>query len=106
MKEVTDIPRSVRNRVRARDSIEGTPCCVYCGSPRTIELAHYVSRARGGMGIETNLVCLCSRCHAILDNGSDRLMQRDIKEVIEWWLKDCYPEWSEQDQIYKGKMYE
>ena len=106
MREITDISRDTRIRVRARDSIEGTPCCIYCGSPRNIELAHFVSRARGGMGKESNLACLCERCHKALDNGADIRLRNDIKEVFEWWLKDNYPGWSEEDQIYKGKINE
>ena len=104
MADAAKISPLTRAKVRSRDSIEGAPCCIYCGSPYGIQIAHYVPRSRGGIGEETNLACLCIKCHAILDNGTDIKEARRIKETFRWWLETNYPGWTEEDQIYrKGK---
>jgi len=99
MTDYTRITPYVRQRVKQRDSIDGRACCIYCGSPN-VQVAHYVSRSRGGIGKETNLACLCPKCHAILDNG-DPEKAREIKEVFRDWLKTNYKNWTEEDQIYR-----
>ena len=101
MKQQTDIPFAVRQAVMKRDSLDGAPCCIYCGSPKFIELAHYVPRSRGGMGVESNLACLCHKCHEALDNGSDIRKARDIKMVFKDWMVRCYPGWTEEGQVYR-----
>ena len=101
MKEHTDIPKNVRRVVLERDSIDNHPCCIYCGSPRFLEIAHYVPRSRGGMGVPENLAVLCIKCHRELDNGSDTTLSRDIKEVFRDWLVRCYPGWNEEGVTYR-----
>lgn len=101
MKKYTDISPEVRQEVMARDSIDGHPCCIYCGSPKFLELAHYVPRSRGGMGVPENLAVLCTKCHRELDNGSNITLSRDIKEVFRDWLVFNYPGWSEKGAIYR-----
>ena len=101
MKSHTDIPLSVRNKVKDRDSIDGVACCIYCGSPYGIEIAHFVPRSKGGMGKETNLACLCRKCHSALDNGADTQKAKDIKETFRYWLMRNYPDWEEEKQIYR-----
>lgn len=101
MRDFTKITPKERQAVRNRDSIDGAPCCIYCGSPHGIEIAHYVPRSRGGMGIRTNLACLCHNCHALLDNGNDPKMAEEIRETFKGWLKLNYPSWSEEKQIYR-----
>lgn len=100
MSRATDIPESVRRRVRARDSIDAFPNCIYCGSPRNIELAHYIPRSRGGMGIESNLACLCHKCHEAMDNGADPVLAEDIRQTFRDWMKMNYKGWTPQGQIY------
>lgn len=97
----TGISAMTRKVVYERDSINGWPCCIYCGSPKDIELAHYVSRARGGRGRAENLACLCSRCHAALDNGSDSKKAKDIRDTFRRWLEKNYPDWKEEEQVVK-----
>lgn len=101
MKEFTGISKSAREEVLERDSIDGHPCCIYCGSPRHLEIAHYIPRSRGGMGIPENLAVLCTKCHKELDNGSDITLTRDIKEVFRDWLEYNYPGWNEEGQVYR-----
>ena len=83
MKE-TDIRDSVRKSVLERDSIDGCPCCIFCGRPLMsgAHLHHVKRRSQGGAGIEENLVTLCWKCHAELHNG-DMDIQRFCKEYLE-----------------------
>lgn len=100
MRDYTRISPNVRRKVRERDSIDGAACCIFCGSPYNIEIAHYVPRSQGGVGQETNLACLCSKCHAIMDNG-EPTKAKEIREVFKDWLKRNYPNWSEEGQVYR-----
>lgn len=74
------IPAKVRNKVLARDSFDGWPCCVYCGEPAPgLHLHHVIRRSQGGTDTVDNLVALCFGCHMALHDG-------DIK--IEDFVKD------------------
>ena len=95
MRTFTSITAKVRLDVYDRDSIQGTPCCIYCGSPYHIEIAHYIERSRGGMGIPQNLVCLCTECHRKQHNGD-----KDIEDFMRKYLMCLYDTWSESDLIY------
>ena len=95
MKHFTNIMRRTRRLVLSRDGVEDTPCCVYCGSNHNIELAHYIPRSRGGMGIAQNLVCLCSECHRKQHNGD-----KDIEDFMRKYLMCLYDTWSESELIY------
>lgn len=93
----TEISREVRKAVYERDSWDDVPCCVYCGRPYP-EVHHFVERSRGGMGIEQNLVCLCTTCHRMLHNGDVY-----IKGYVELYLKDKYPGWDERALIVRER---
>ena len=101
MKDLTEITPKVRERVLRRDSYDDHPCCQYCGSPYNIEVHHLVERSRGGMGIEQNLICLCTRCHQRLHSG-----EREIKVFCEDYLHNLYPDYTERDLIYRKEDYE
>lgn len=63
--------------------------------------AHYISRGRGGLGIEQNIVTLCWKCHNEFDNGCNR---EEYRIMIEKYLKACYKNWNEQNLYYhKGE---
>lgn len=67
--KATDIPADVRKAVKQRDN----SLCIFCQSSYGIELAHTIlSRSKGGLGIEQNLVCACQRCHKIMDSESEQ----------------------------------
>lgn len=89
----TEISPKVRARVYQRDSWDDTPCCIFCGRPWP-EVHHYVERSRGGLGIEENLVCLCTQCHTNLHGGDE-----DIKRYARAYLQDKYPNWNEKALI-------
>lgn len=93
-KSYTDIDSKSRNDVHERDGFR----CVYCGKTnQPIELAHYISRAHGGLGIPENLVSLCIFCHDDYDGDK----REEIRPFLQNYLKSFYPEWSEEKLIYQ-----
>ena len=89
-----DISPKVRRAVMERD--DGR--CIICGSNNGIQLAHYVSRARMGMGIPQNLGCMCHLCHMAYDQGH---LHREVKHIFSEYLADHYEDWSEDALIYR-----
>ena len=99
LKDHTKITQAVRDAVLDRDSYDGAPCCIVCGSPNGIELHHFVERSRGGMGVESNLVCLCAYHHRKLHDGD-----RAVKVFCEQYLAAHYEGWAEDKQIYRRQL--
>ena len=97
-----DISTKVKNAVFERDN----GCCVVCGnSYNVMPNAHYISRAHGGLGIEQNIVTLCTeftenKCHRRYDFGT-REEHEGIKSIIRDYLKSQYPDWDEENLIYR-----
>lgn len=73
--------------------------CVVCGK-RGLPEAHYIPRSHGGLGIEQNIVTLCRECHHLFDFGTAGQMEF-IGGLVREHLKRCYPDWNEDDLIYK-----
>lgn len=94
------ISKKTKRIVAERDSLDGWPCCVVCGSPNARPEAHYISRANGGLGIPENIVTLCRRCHDEYDNGTAE-ERRNIGERIATYLKSYYPDWDEEKLVYR-----
>lgn len=100
--KATDIPMSVKNKVWERDN----HCCVVCGmNGYVMPNAHILSRAKGGLGIETNIVTLCTnlnpnQCHYKYDNGTKQQKQ-EIFEAIKEYMESIYPGWNIENQKYK-----
>ena len=88
------IPKSIKEKVWERDN----HCCILCGNPNATPSCHFVSRAQGGLGIEQNIVTLCTRCHAMYDQSENRESIR--KEIFEY-LRSFYPNLKTEDLIYK-----
>lgn len=88
-----DIPPSVRKTVCKRDKY-----CIICGSNSNLQIAHFISRARGGLGIPQNLGLMCLDCHFQFDNGK---LHNEIKTLFEGHLRAHYPDWQEQNLIYR-----
>lgn len=78
----TEITKEARQQVYERDSYDGCPCCIYCGSPYALHVHHVKRRSQGGEGNVNNLVCLCVHCHTKLHNGDS-----NIQEYCERYLK-------------------
>lgn len=101
--KATDIPMSVKKRVFERDNGH----CVVCGNNYNVmPNAHILSRAKGGLGIETNVVTLCTRltqndCHYKFDNGTKEEKEY-ILNIIKKYMKSIYGEdWKIEDQRHK-----
>lgn len=99
----TDIPMSVKKKVFERDN----GCCVVCGNNYNVmPNAHILSRSKGGLGIETNIVTLCTRltqndCHYKFDNGTKEEKEY-ILNIITKYMKSQYgDDWNIENQRYK-----
>lgn len=90
-----DISQEVKARVWERDK----GCCIICGNPQAMPNAHYIRRSQGGLGIEQNVVTLCTDCHNEFDNGSGKYSEA-IKKAVRDYLQSQYDDWSEKDLIY------
>jgi len=102
-----EIPQEVKKRVAERDSIDGHPCCVYCGKPApttnplAFSCAHFISRGQGGLGIEENILTLCWECHLAFDQTEK---YPSLKVFFREYLMCKYPAWDEENLIYKKEM--
>lgn len=84
--------------------------CIFCrsgkwdgGDPfeKSIhDTVHIINRSQGGLGIETNGVEGCRYHHHLLDNGNQGLRQ-ELLEYAKDYLRELYPGWSEEQQVYK-----
>lgn len=88
-----DISTKVRTEVMERDGGQ----CIICGSYRWLQIAHFISRARGGLGKPQNLGVMCVSCHSAYDNGK---YHKEIEKAFREHLKAHYPDWDEKDLIY------
>lgn len=92
-----EIPKKVKEIVYERDSGR----CIVCGK-NGIPNAHYIRRSQGGLGIEQNIVTLCTKCHHDFDNGN---MRQKIGKIIHDYLQSIYDDWDEKDLIYDKWRY-
>jgi 5-methylcytosine-specific restriction endonuclease McrA len=87
------IPPKVKAKVYERDGGR----CVICGKLGD-PVCHYIARSQGGLGIEENIVTLCPNCHRDYDNSDKRKFYR---EIIKAYLDEIYPDFSDDQRIYK-----
>jgi 5-methylcytosine-specific restriction endonuclease McrA len=95
--KATDIPSAVIEQVEKRDSIDGWPCCIICGSPNARGWCHYISRKHGGLGIEENLWTGCQKCHDKYDKTEKH---DEIGAKIEAHLRSHYSDWDRSKLVY------
>lgn len=98
----TNIELSTKKKVYERDGGN----CILCGILTDVPhaSAHVVPRSKGGLGIEQNIVTLCTLCHYYLDQTVSRKM---LMEKVEKYLKSKYPDWNPETLKYrKGMKYE
>lgn len=88
-----DISTSCRKEVMKRDGGR----CIVCGSSECIQIAHYISRSRLGLGIPQNSACLCYKCHFDYDNGK---LHNEIKNIFRGYLSSHYEGWNESKITY------
>lgn len=95
-----DIPKKVKDAVWERDGRR----CIICGERNAMPNAHYIPRSKGGLGIEQNIVTLCTnftpnKCHHKFDYGS-REEKEEIGGKIRDYLKGQYLDWDEDKLVY------
>lgn len=91
------IPKAVKDEVWERDG----HCCIWCGSPNAFPECHYISRARGGLGIPQNILTGCRACHYLFDNGGEQHYR--MREHAKTYLQSIYPDWDEEKLYYKNR---
>ena len=94
MSRACDISPKVRQEVLERDNYQ----CIICGANQGLQIAHYISRARGGLGNSQNLATMCVSCHFSYDNGKHH---KEIQNAFREHLQAHYENWNEKDLIYK-----
>lgn len=94
MSDATGVTPEVRAKVYTRDSWDGCPCCIKCGTPYP-QVHHYIERSRGGLGIEENLVCLCADCHRELHDEN----YRQMTDFVASYLRNKYKDWDEKKLV-------
>jgi len=102
MSSATDISMSVKKKVFERDNGR----CIVCGnSINVMPNAHYIPRRKGGLGIEENIVTLCTnftknQCHYKYDHTTKENREK-IGKIIREYLKSKYKNWDEEKLYYK-----
>ena len=101
-----DFDRKTKLAIMHRDSIDGWPCCVFCGAAAPSKTpvwsnAHYISRAQGGLGIPENGLTLCPACHMNYDQTTFRT---EMRGYFREYLSEHYEDWSEDALIYRKGM--
>ena len=74
--------------------------CVYCHSPYALPESHFISRSKGGLGIDENILTLCRKCHQRFDFGP-KTEREQMREYFRGYLKNHYPNWDEDELIYR-----
>ena len=98
--EVIEILRGSHEAHRALNGHSTLKARVLCGRPGD-PWCHVVPRSQGGLGIEQNTVTLCPECHREYDQGPNR---KSLYVRIVAYLKGFYPEWNQEDMIYRKGM--
>lgn len=97
-----DFPKKIKEKIAERDSIDGWPCCVFCGlaapAPLAWSNAHFIARSQGGLGIPENGLTLCPWCHSRYDQTADR---EEMRGYFREYLKEHYEDWSEDALTYR-----
>jgi 5-methylcytosine-specific restriction endonuclease McrA len=89
-----DISPKVRQEVLERDGHQ----CIICGANNGLQIAHYISRARLGLGIAKNLATMCVQCHFQMDNGK---YHKELQKAVREHLQAHYEDWNKNDLTYK-----
>lgn len=99
--KATDISFKTKEIVWERDNY----CCIYCGNSGygVLPSCHWLSRAKGGLGIEKNIVTLCQGCHYKFDFGTQE-QRSELRKFIRGYLNAKYDDWREEDLVYEKKV--
>ena len=102
--KATDFTKAVKEAIAERDSFDGWPCCIVCGTPAPQENriafsnAHFIGRAQGGRGIVENGLTLCPVCHRRYDQSTERSR---LKAYFADYLKSMHDGWDESELYYR-----
>ena len=95
-----DFGRKAKIAISERDSVNGWPCCVFCGAAAPAPLAwsnaHFISRAQGGLGIPENGLTLCPVCHRRYDQTTER---DEMRGYLRDYLRRRYEDWDEETLV-------
>jgi len=89
-----------KDAIKARDSER----CIFCGSPYSLEVMHFVPKSSLGLGIKENGALGCKWCHTIMDNslGEEQNFQSEyMKEQFKNYLDKLYPNFPNEERKYK-----
>lgn len=95
--KATEIPKKIKLIVWERDEHK----CIFCHNPVTWHYAnsHYIKRSHSGLGINPkNIMTNCERCHKKFEESKYR---NEMKIIAKNHLKKIYPDWKEEDLVYK-----
>ena len=88
------ISPKVRAIVKERDK-----WCILCGTTYGLQVAHFISRGAGGLGIPQNLVLLCINCHRQYDQSKHR---PELRKKIKSYLEQHYSNIKEEQLKYEN----
>lgn len=101
--------RQTAYKVAERDNHE----CIFCKmgyhmeginksgfGANVYDIAHFINRSQGGLGIEENLVLLCRYHHSLLDNGNKGL-RPEMLSIMEEYLRSIYTDWDKEKLKYR-----
>lgn len=94
--QALQISPKARKTVHERDK-----WCVMCGKTYQLEIAHYISRGNGGLGIPENLVLLCQDCHREYDQSGNFQTRAAFGSYIKSYLESQYSNWDEKKLKYR-----
>lgn len=82
----------VKRMVEERDD----HLCIFCKRWGRGE-AHFISRAKGGLGVPENILTVCRECHEAMDNSTRRGVMLKIAEA---YLREHYPSWDKEKLVF------
>lgn len=94
--KATDIPKSVKDKVWERDNHR----CILCGSPIAGPWCHFISRNKGGLGVEQNIFTACQECHRKFDSGTKE-QRAVLNKRVKHYLEHCYNGINWEEMVYK-----
>ena len=78
--------------------------CIFCGSTYQLTWMHFVSRAKGGLGIKENGALGCLNCHMTMDNpiGYQQVAEsKSLKGRFRKHLDKHYPGFTDEERKYR-----
>jgi 5-methylcytosine-specific restriction endonuclease McrA len=87
---------AITPRVRLLVENRDDGLCIFCKRRGRGE-AHFISRAKGGLGVPENILTVCRECHDAMDNSTRRGVMLKIAEA---YLREHYPSWDKKKLVF------